>query len=176
MHVPSFSDALRNAMREDPDVILLGELRDLESVSLALTAAETGIQVFGTLHTHGAPRTIDRIVNIFPARRQEQIRSMLAESLRMVISQQLVRNAEGTGRIMVAEVLLNTPAAASIIRSGNSHKLASVIQAGGGIGMQGLDVLLKKLVREGTVSPEVAMEHAIDRSHFEALAARSRAA
>jgi twitching motility protein PilT len=176
MHVPSFSDALRNAMREDPDVILLGELRDLESVSLALTAAETGIQVFGTLHTHGAPRTIDRIVNIFPARRQEQIRSMLAESLRMVISQQLVRNSEGSGRIMVAEILLNTPAAASIIRSGNSHKLASVIQAGGGIGMQGMDSILKKLVREGAVSPEEAMEHAIDRSHFEVLAARSQAA
>jgi twitching motility protein PilT len=175
-HVPGFSDALRHAMREDPDIILLGELRDLESVSLALTAAETGIQVFGTLHTHGAPRTMDRIINIFPARRQEQIRSMLAESLRMIISQQLVRNAEGSGRLMVAEVLLNTPAAASMIRSGNSHKLSTVIQAGGGVGMQAMDAVLKNLVREGGITAEEAMEHAIDRSHFEALVARTRAA
>jgi twitching motility protein PilT len=167
LHSPSFSEALKNAMREDPDVIMVGELRDLESVSLALTAAETGIQVLGTLHTNCATRTVDRIINIFPARRQEQIRSMLAESLRMIISQQLVRNAEGTGRVMAAEILFNTHAAGSIIRSGNSHKLNSVIQSGGKLGMQSLDGVLKDLLRKEIITGEDAYEHAVDRAQFE---------
>jgi twitching motility protein PilT len=176
LHSPTFSEALRNATREDPDVIMLGELRDLESISLALTAAETGIQVLGTLHTNGASRTIDRIVNVFPARRQEQIRSMLAESLRMIISQQLVRNVEGSGRVLAAEVLLNTHAAASMIRSGQSHKLLSVIQAGGKLGMQSLDSVLKDLVRKEVITAEEAYEHAIDRAQFEGQLARREAA
>ena len=163
-------------MREDPNVIMLGELRDLESISLALTAAETGIQVLGTLHTNGASRTIDRIVNIFPAARQEQIRSMLAESLRMIISQQLIRNSEGSARVLAAEVLINTHAAASMIRAGNSHKLDSVIQAGGKSGMQSLDGVLKELVRQEIITGEDAYEHAIDRSHFERFLARDEAA
>jgi twitching motility protein PilT len=176
LHSPSFSEALRNAMREDPDVILLGELRDLESISLALTAAETGIQVLGTLHTNGAPRTVDRIVNVFPARRQDQIRTMLADSLRMIISQQLVRNTEGSGRVLAAEVLLNTHAAAAMIRGGQAHKLHSVIQAGGKLGMQSLDAVLKDLVRREVISPEEAYEHAIERSAFESQLARRDAA
>jgi twitching motility protein PilT len=176
VHSPTFSEALKNAMREDPDVIMLGELRDLESVSLALTAAETGIQVLGTLHTNCASRTIDRVINIFPSRRQEQIRSMLAESLRMIISQQLVRNAEGSGRVLAAEVLINTHAAASIIRSGNSHKLVSVIQAGGKLGMQTLDGVLRELVRKEIITGEEAYEHAVERGNFERHAARDAAA
>jgi len=176
LHSPSFSEALKNAMREDPDVIMLGELRDLETISLAMTAAETGIQVLGTLHTNCASRTVDRIVNIFPARRQEQIRSMLAESLRMIISQQLVRNAEGSGRVLAAEVMLNTHAAASIIRSGSSHKLVSVIQAGGKLGMQTLDGVLKELLRKEIITGEEAYQHAVDRAAFERYAARDAAA
>jgi twitching motility protein PilT len=176
LHAPSFSEALRNAMREDPDVIMLGELRDLESLSLALTAAETGIQVLGTLHTNGASRTIDRIVNIFPAPRQEQIRSMVADSLRMIVSQQLVRTAEGSSRVLAAEILINTYAAASMIRGGNSHKLDSVIQAGGKLGMQSLDGVLKEMVRKEIITGEDAYDHAIDRSQFERFLAREDAA
>jgi twitching motility protein PilT len=174
-HSPNFTEALKNAMREDPDVIMVGELRDLESVALALTAAETGIQVLGTLHTNGASRSIDRVINIFPARRQEQIRSMLAESLRMIVSQQLVRNAEGTGRVLAAEVLINTHAAGAIIRSGNSHKLKSVIQAGKRVGMQSLDSVLMDLVRREIISGEDAYEHAIERGKFERYLSREAA-
>jgi twitching motility protein PilT len=136
-HSPTFAEALRNAVREDPDVILVGELRDLESISLALTAAETGIQVLATLHTASACKTIDRVINVFPARRQDQMRAMLAESLRMIVSQRLVLAAGGGKRFAAVEVLVNTHAAAAMIRAGNSHKLESVIQAGGNVGMRG---------------------------------------
>ncbi len=166
-HVPSFSEALRSAVREDPDVILLGEMRDLETISLALTAAETGIQVFGTLHTNGAVRSIDRIVNVFPPRRQDQIRAMLADSLRLVVSQQLVRRSDGSGRVVAAEVMVTTHAVSSMIRSGNSHKLTNAIQAGGRIGMQALDSVLGEMVKKETISGEEAYEHAIDRIAFE---------
>jgi len=176
VHAPNFSEALRHAIREDPDVILVGELRDLETISLALTAAETGIQVLGSLHTSGATRSIDRVINVFPARRQEQIRSMLADSLRMVISQQLVSKADGSGRVAVAEVLINNSAAAAMIRAGNGHKLASVIQAGRGVGMQSLDGELRELVRKGIIAGEEAYDHAIDPSQFERSLARAEAA
>jgi twitching motility protein PilT len=166
-HAPSFAEALRNAVREDPDVILVGELRDLESISLALTAAETGIQVLATLHTAGACKTIDRIINVFPGRRQDQIRAMLAESLRMIVSQRLVKASEGGKRFAVAEILINTHAAASMIRAGNSHKLESVIQAGGGLGMQSFDAVLRDLVRKKLIDPEEAHANAIDRAQFE---------
>ena len=175
-HAPSFSEALSAAVREDPDVILVGELRDLETISLALTAAETGIQVLGTLHTNGAARTIDRIVNVFPARRQEQIRTMLADSLRMVVSQQLVARADGSGRLAVVEVLINNTACASIIRGGASHKLNSVIQAGRKVGMQSLDAGLRELVRAGAITGEEAYDHAVDRSQFERSLVRAEAA
>ena len=166
-HSPSFSEALRNAVREDPDVVLVGELRDLESISLALTAAETGIQVLASLHTSGASRTIDRIVNVFPARRQDQIRSMLAESLRMIVSQRLVRTVQDNKRLAVAEILINTHAAASMIRAGNSHKLDSVIQAGAQAGMQSLDAVLNDLVRRKVITGEEAYANAIERNQFD---------
>jgi twitching motility protein PilT len=163
LHAPSFSEALKNALREDPDVILIGELRDLETIALALTAAETGIQVFGTLHTSGAWRTVDRIVNVFPARRQDQIRAMLAESLRLIVSQRLLRTADGKGRVAAAEVLVNTYASAAMIRSGNAHKLDSVIQAGSGAGMQTMEAALKDLTRRQIVTAEEADTSSIDR-------------
>jgi twitching motility protein PilT len=167
VHAPSLADGLRDAVREDPDVILVGELRDLDSIALALTAAETGIQVLATLHTGSAAKTIDRVINVFPARRQEQIRAMLAESLRMVVSQRLLRSADGARRVVAAEVLVNTHAAAAMIRAGNSHKLESVIQAGGGLGMQGLESVLRDLVRRKLVDPEDARAHELDRSSFD---------
>ncbi len=174
-HAPSFADALRDAVREDPDVILVGELRDLESISLAITAAETGIQVLGTLHTSGACRTVDRIVNVFPPGRQDQIRSMLADSLRLVVSQRLVRSVDGLSRMAVADVLVNTHAAASMIRSGNSHKLESVIQAGGGAGMQSLDGQLREMLRKKLITVEEAHANALDQTQFEHLLLRQAA-
>ena len=166
-HARTFAEALRDAVREDPDVILVGEMRDLETIQLALTAAETGVQVLGTLHTTGAVRSVDRLISVFPARVHEQIRSVLAESLRMVVSQQLVRKADGTGRIAVPEVLLNTQASASMIRKGRTHQLASVIQAGSRAGMCGLDNGLQELVRRELITGEEAYEHAIDKGPFE---------
>jgi len=166
-HAPALADALRDGVREDPDVILVGEMRDPETIAVALTAAETGIQVLATLHTSGASRSIDRIVNVFPSRRQEQVRSMLADSLCMIISQRLLRRADGAGRVVAAEVLVNTSGAKSVIRSGSSHKLESVIQAGGRVGMQSLSNVLRELVRKGIITAEEATEHAIDESPSE---------
>jgi twitching motility protein PilT len=166
-HSPSFSEGLRAAIREDPDLILVGEMRDLETITLALTAAETGTQVLATLHTNGAVRSIERIVNMFPARRQDQIRTTLAETLRMVVSQQLVCKADGSGRVAAIEVMINNHAIASMIRTGNSHKITNAIQAGGRAGMQGLDAALGQLVKAGTITGEEAYEHAVDRTTFE---------
>jgi twitching motility protein PilT len=169
VHSPTFAMALRNTLREDPDVILVGEMRDLETISLALTAAETGIQVLASLHTNGAPRSIDRIVNVFPARRQEQVRNMLADGLQLVVSQQLVPNVDGTGRLIAAEVLINNNAAASMIRSGKAHQLGSVIQSGTKLGMQSLDSQLKELLRTGQISREEAYRHAVEKAQFESV-------
>ena len=166
-HAPNFAEALRSAVREDPDVVLIGEMRDLETISLALTAAETGIQVLGTLHTSGAVRCVDRIINVFPAKRQDQVRTMLADCLRLVVSQQLVRKADHSGRIAAAEVLVSTHAVSSMIRQGNTHKIASAIQAGGRVGMQSLDAVLMDLVRKDVITGEEAYEHAIDPAQFE---------
>jgi twitching motility protein PilT len=173
VHAPSLADALRDAVREDPDVILVGELRDPEAISIALTAAETGIQIFGTLHTSGAARTIDRIINTFPANRQEQARGMLADSLRMVVSQRLLRTADGSGRVAALEILVNTKAVKAHIRAGSSHKLASVIQTGAGVGMQSSDAALQSFVDQGVVSAAEAAEHANDRSLLESRLARA---
>jgi twitching motility protein PilT len=152
-------------------------MRDMETISLALTAAETGAQVLGTLHTSGAPKTVDRILNVFPARRQDQIRTMLAESLTLLVSQQLVRvSGEGNRRRAAVEILVNTPAAASVIRAGSSHKLLSVIQAGAKVGMQSLDAVLKDLVHKGSISAQEAFEKAVDRAQFERLVTREEAA
>jgi len=175
LHAPSFAEGLRDAVREDPDVIMVGELRDRETIALALTAAETGVQVMGTLHTLGAGRTVERIVNAFPSRRQDQVRTMLADSLVLVVSQQLVRT-EGNNRKAAAEVLLNNQAAASMIRSGNGHKLTTVIQTGGALGMQSLDAVLKSMVLAGEITATEAYEHAIDRSIFERMTVREEAA
>ena len=166
-HAPSFAEALRAAIREDPDVILVGEMRDLETISLALTAAETGTQVLATLHTNGAVRSVDRIVNVFPARRQDQVRTMIADTLRMVVSQQLLRRADGHGRVVATEVMINNHAIASMIRSGNSHKITNAIQSGGKAGMQSLDAVLNDLLKQELISGEEAYEHAIDRAAFE---------
>jgi twitching motility protein PilT len=151
-------------------------MRDLETVSLALTAAETGIQVLGTLHTNGAVRTIDRIVNVFPARRQDQVRNVLADCLNAVVSQQLVRNVEGNARHAVVEVMVNTQAVSATIRKGKAHQLISAIQSGARAGMQGLDAQLLELVRQQVISGKEAYHHAIEKSRFEHLLAREEAA
>jgi twitching motility protein PilT len=166
-HAPSFAEALRSAVREDPDLILVGEMRDLETISLALTAAETGIMVLGTLHTNGAVRSVDRIVNVFPPRRQAQVRTMLADSLRLVVSQQLVRKLDHSGRLAAADVMISTHAVSAMIRAGNTHKIHSAIQAGGRIGMQSLDAVLQDMVRREIISGEEAYEVALDRAIFE---------
>lgn len=167
LHSPSFAHALKDALREDPDVILVGDMRDPETISLALTAAETGVQVLACLHTLGASRTIDRIVNVFPSSRRDQIRIMLADSLSLVVSQQLVQTTEGTSRFAVAEVLINSSGAATLIRSGKSQNLNSVIQSGAKIGMRSLDSQLEELVRKGTISGEEAYLRAVDKTRFE---------
>jgi twitching motility protein PilT len=166
-HAQSFSEALKHALREDPDVILVGEMRDLETIHLALTAAETGVLVLGTLHTNGAVRSIERLISVFPARIQEQVRSILAESLRMVVSQQLVRKADGSGRLAVPEILVNNQSCSSMIRGGRSHQLVSVIQAGARAGMQSLDANLEALVRKEVITGEEAYERAIEKTKFE---------
>ena len=172
LHAPTLADALRDAVREDPDVILVGELRSAEEISLALTAAETGVQIYGTLHTSGAARTIDRVINTFPANRQEQARSMLADSLRMILSQRLLRTADGSRRVAALEILVNTKAVKSNIRAATSHKLASVIQTGAAAGMRTMDSSLLALVDKGTVSPSEAVEHASDPTLFESRGVR----
>ncbi len=175
-HAPTFAEALRSVVREDPDVVMVGEMRDLETISLALTAAETGIMVLGTLHTNGAVRCVDRIVNVFPARRQDQVRTMLADSLRLVVSQQLVRKADLSGRTVAAEVLVNTSAVSSMIRQGNTHKLMSAIQAGQRAGMQSLDGVLLDLLRREIITGDEAYEHAVERATFEPYLAQDPAA
>jgi twitching motility protein PilT len=175
-HAPTFAEALRSVVREDPDVVMVGEMRDMETISLALTAAETGVMVLGTLHTNGAVRCVDRIVNVFPARRQDQVRTMLADSLRLVVSQQLVRKADLSGRTVAAEVLVTTAAVSSMIRQGNTHKLMSAIQAGTRAGMQSLDGVLLDLLRREIITGDEAYDHAVERSAFEPYVAQDPAA
>ena len=150
-----FTEALRSALREDPDVILVGEMRDLETIRLALTAAETGHLVFGTLHTSSAAKTIDRVVDVFPAAEKEMVRSMLSESLRAVISQTLLKK-NGGGRIAAHEIMIGTPAIRNLIREGKIAQMYSAIQTGQGQGMQTLDQCLQELVQKGVVSREEA--------------------
>ncbi len=151
-HTKSFHQALRAALREDPDVILVGEMRDLETISLALTAAETGHLVFATLHTNSATKTLDRIIDAFPEGQQAQIRVQLSESLRAVIAQTLVRRSEGEGRVAVVEVLINTPAVANLIREGKTFQIHSSMQTGQGQGMVTFEASMGNLVRKGLVS------------------------
>jgi twitching motility protein PilT len=170
----SFSAALRSALREDPDVILVGELRDLETMSLALTAAETGHLVFGTLHTASAPKTIDRIIDVFPSDQQAQVRTMLSESLLGVVTQMLVKKASG-GRQAALEILLGTPAVKNLIREGKTHQLPSVIQVGAKLGMQTLEAALVDLVTKGIVALDEARSRYPSSEALAALAGTRRA-
>jgi twitching motility protein PilT len=154
----SFAEALRRVLRQDPDVILVGELRDLETISMALTAAETGHLVFGTLHTQDAPQTIDRIIDVFPTQQQEQIRVMLASTLEGVVTQQLIPTADGAGRAPCSEVLVCTSAIRNLIRQAKTHQIYSLMQVGGSFGMQTMDQGLASLVKEGIISESVAYD------------------
>ena len=161
-----FPIGLKAALREDADIVLVGEMRDLETISLALTAAETGLLVFGTLHTNNARKTVDRMVDVFPASRQAQARAMLANSLRGVLAQLLLKKQDGTGRIAVNEILIGNAAVSAIIREGATQKLQDVIVSGKGQGMQFMDDAIWALLQQGLVSPHEAFMKAIDKSRF----------
>ncbi|MDA3921121.1 MAG: type IV pilus twitching motility protein PilT [Salinisphaera sp.] len=158
----SFAAALRSALREDPDTILVGELRDLETIRLALTAAETGHLVFGTLHTSSAAKTIDRVIDVFPGTEKEMVRAMLSESLRAVISQSLLRK-KGGGRIAAHEIMIGTPAIRNLIREGKTAQMYSSIQTGNNVGMQTLDQCLQNLVKRGVVARDEAVRKAANK-------------
>ena len=165
-HTLSFSNALRSALREDPDVILVGEMRDLETIRLALTAAETGHLVFGTLHTSSAAKTIDRIVDVFPAAEKEMVRSMLSESIRAVIAQTLLKTKDGAGRVAAHEIMIGTPAIRNLIRENKIAQMYSSIQTGQNVGMQTLDQCLQDLVRRNVVSVGEARARAANKDMF----------
>jgi twitching motility protein PilT len=170
-NTPSFAQALRAALREDPDVIMVGEMRDTETMALAITAAATGQLVFATLHTMSAPQTVDRILDSFDGERQAQVRMMLAESLKGVLAQRLLRRKDGQGRVLALEVLTSNSAVSSLIREKKTFQLATVIQTGRKEGMQSMDESVMKLVREGVVTPDEAGVHLTNR---EALGSMQR--
>jgi twitching motility protein PilT len=165
----SFGAALRAAAREDPDVILVGEMRDLETIGLAITSAEMGNLVFGTLHTNSAAKTIDRVIDVFPEDQQAQIRTMLSVSLHGVVAQLLLRRSDGGGRVPVNEILIGSPALSAIIRAGSIHKVISYIESGRGEGMQLMDDSIRQRLEEGMISPNEAFMKAADKSRFEHL-------
>src|SRR4051794_15863436 len=152
----SFGAALKGALRQDPDVILVGEMRDLDTISTALTAAETGHLVFATLHTQSAPQTIDRIIDVFPAHQQDQVRVQLSVALEGVMTQQLIPTADGSARVLAAEILVPTPAVRNLIREGKTHQIPSAMQTGSNVGMQTMDTALATLVRSGKITQRVA--------------------
>lgn len=166
-HSPSFAQALHSALREDPDVILVGELRDYETMSIAVTAAEMGILVMGTLHTNGAAATVDRMVNAFPADKQSHVRAMLSTSLRGVISQQLIPRAGKPGRVAALEILVNTPAVANLIRQGKLDQLENTMQSGAQYGMRLMDSAIQELLEKGIISGKEAYKKAINKAKFE---------
>jgi twitching motility protein PilT len=168
----SFTNALKHVLRQDPDVILVGEMRDLETIHMALTAAETGHLVFGTLHTQDAPQSIDRVIDVFPPHQQQQIRVQLAGTLAGVVSQQLLPVPDGKGRAVAAEVLIATPAVRNLIREGKTHQIYTSMQAGGKFGMQVMDQHLAQLVKQGKITYEVALEHSHHVDEFNRLAGR----
>ncbi|MCA1580587.1 MAG: PilT/PilU family type 4a pilus ATPase [Acidobacteria bacterium] len=168
-HSKSFAKALRQSLREDPDVILVGEMRDLETISLAITASETGHLVLGTLHTTTAASTVDRIINAFPPEQQGQIRMMISDSLKAVISQTLLPRRDGSGRIAAYEVLRNTPNVAGLIREGKTFQLPTAMQTGSASGMQLLDTSLLAMVNEGLIEPRAAYNRATRKEPFDAL-------
>jgi twitching motility protein PilT len=165
-HTLSFANALRSALREDPDCILVGEMRDLETIRLAMTAAETGHLVFGTLHTSSAAKTIDRIIDVFPAEEKEMVRAMLSESLRSVISQSLLKTKDGTGRVAAHEIMIGTPAIRNLIREAKVAQMYSAIQTGQNYGMQTLDQNLTELVKRNIVSVDEARTKAANKDNF----------
>jgi twitching motility protein PilT len=164
-----FSAALKHVLRQDPDVILVGEMRDLETISTAITAAETGHLVFATLHTQDAPQTIDRIIDVFPPHQQQQVRVQLATTLQGVVTQQLVQTVDGQGRAAACEVLVTTPAIRSLIREGKVHQIYSAMQAGGRFGMQTMDMHLSQLVKAGTITQQIAFERCHDPEELQRL-------
>jgi twitching motility protein PilT len=165
-HTRSFATALRAALREDPDIILVGEMRDLETIQLAIEAAATGHLVFGTLHTQSASKTVDRIIDVFPANQQEQIRSTLADSLKAVVAQTLFKRIDIKGRCAALEILVCTPACANLIREKKTFQIPSVIQTGRKYGMQSLDNAIEDLLKKGWIGAEEAYSKCIDRSKF----------
>jgi twitching motility protein PilT len=165
-HTLSFANALRSALREDPDVILVGEMRDLETIRLAMTAAETGHLVFGTLHTSSAAKTIDRIIDVFPAEEKEMVRAMLSESLRAVISQTLCKTKDGSGRVAAHEIMIGTPAIRNLIRESKVAQMYSAIQTGQGFGMQTLDQNLQDLWKRNIITVDEARSKAANKDNF----------
>ncbi len=169
MHAQSFAAALHSALREDPDVVLVGELRDLETMSIAVTAAEMGILVMGTLHTNGAAQTVDRMINVFPSDKQSHVRTMLSTSLRGVISQQLLQRADKTGRVAALEILINNTAASNLIRQGKLDQLENTMQSGSQTGMRTMDSAIQALYDQQMVTGREAYKKAINKSRFEAV-------
>ena len=167
VHSQSFAHALHSALREDPDIILVGELRDLETMSIAVTAAEMGILVMGTLHTNGAAQTVDRMVNVFPADKQSHVRTMLSTSLRGVVSQQLLQRADKQGRVAALEILVNTPAASNLIRQGKLDQLENTMQAGGAFGMRTMDTAIQQLLDSRQITGKEAYKKGISKTKFE---------
>jgi twitching motility protein PilT len=167
VHSPSFAAAVHSALREDPDVVLVGELRDLETMSIAVTAAEMGILVMGTLHTNGAAPTVDRIINVFPSDKQSHVRTMLSTSLRGVVSQQLLQRADKQGRVAALEILVNTPAAANLIRQGKLDQLDNAMQTGGQFGMRTMDAAIQQLLDSRQIAGKEAYKKAINKARFE---------
>jgi twitching motility protein PilT len=168
-HTESFARALRGALREDPDVIMVGEMRDLETIQLALTAAETGHLVLGTLHTGNAPRTLDRVLDVFPTDQREQIRIMVSESLRGILSQQLVPRADGNGRVLALELLVNTPAVSNCIREGKTYMLPGVMQTGKNVGMITMDESLRQLYVKRLISREETLFRSDDKNQMKSF-------
>jgi twitching motility protein PilT len=165
----SFSQALKHVLRQDPDVILVGEMRDLETIGTAITAAETGHLVFATLHTQDAPQTIDRIIDVFPPHQQQQVRVQLATTLQGVVTQQLLQTADGHSRVVAVEVLICTPAVRNLIREGKVHQIYSIMQAGGRFGMQTMDQSLANLVKAGHITQQLAYERCHDAEELNRL-------
>ncbi len=167
VHSPSFADAVHSALREDPDVVLVGEMRDLETISVAVSAAEMGILVMGTLHTNGAAPTIDRIVNAFPSDKQSHVRTMLSTSLRGVVSQQLLPRAGQAGRVAALEILVNTPAVQNLIRQGKIDQLENTMQSGASFGMRTMDMAIQQLLESRVITGREAFRKSINKQRFE---------
>ena len=174
-HAPNFPTGLKAALREDADIVLVGEMRDLETISLALTAAETGLLVFGTLHTNNARKTVDRLIDVFPSDQQSQVRTMLSASLRGVVAQLLLKRCDKPGRIAVNEILVGNSAVSAIIREGATQKLQDVIVGGKGQGMQFMDDAIWSVMQQGIVSPHEAYMKAIDKNRFKVFLPKEEA-